>query len=415
MKALLRARLKLAGVVALPALLLIGIAVATLPSVSGYHSQDLELYRNSATNLVRGLLPYRDFAFEYPPLALLPFTLAGVFAKPSAELGSFALAFLVENAVITTLIALSVAQLARRVKERSALSAVLFFAVLTAIGAPLFPWRYDLFPTLLTAIALLAAISDRPAIAGAMIGLGACAKLYPLVLVPVFGAYYMSMNDRRSFARFGGSAFIAATAPLIPFLVLAPHELLSFIRYHELRGLELESVGAGMLLLTHLFGGPAIDTVQNFGAVHIQSPLAPPILAALPLLFLAAITLVTALAWRQFRAEFRLNRVVSHETLLRYLVAALLAFVVTNKVFSPQYVTWFLPFFPLLPLRHAALGAIAIALTIVIFPFHFLALVHLEALPVVLLNIRNALTIGLLVWLVMDREPMRALAPATLE
>ena len=163
------------------------------------------------------------------------------------------------------------------------------------------------------------------------------------------------------------------------------------------------SVSSGMLLLIHLFGGPAIGAAQSFGAIHVQSPLASPILAALPFLFLASITLVAAVAWSRFRAEFRLNRVVSYDTLLRYLVAALLVFVVTNKVFSPQYVTWFLPFFPLLSLRHAALGAIVIALTIAIFPFHFLGLMHFEPFSVVLLNTRNALTLALLVWLVMDR------------
>ncbi len=348
MTVFLRFQFKRWAVVALPALLLISIAIATFPQVSGYHAQDLALYRDSGMRLLQGAVPYRDFPFEYPPLALVPFTFAAIFVKPSAQIGSFALVFLLENAAICSVIALIVALQARRSAERSALSAVLLLATLAAIGAPLFPWRYDLFPTMLTAAALLAAVSRRPATAGVMIGLGICAKLYPLVLVPIFGAYYLSMNERRAFARFGASAAIATTVPLIPFLMLAPHDLLSFVRYHELRGLEIESVGAGVLMFIHLFGGPVVAAGQSFGAIHVQSPLAAPILLALPVVFLASIALVTALAWTRFRAEIRMAGAISGDTLLRYAVAALLTFVVTNKVFSPQYVTWFLPFFPLL-------------------------------------------------------------------
>lgn len=48
-------------------------------------------------------------------------------------------AFLLENAAICTIIALSVALLAHRFKQRNAPTAVLFFAALAAMGAPLFP------------------------------------------------------------------------------------------------------------------------------------------------------------------------------------------------------------------------------------------------------------------------------------
>lgn len=397
----------LCALVALPALLLIIVAVATMPSFSSYHYQDLELYRTCATSLMQGGVPYRDFSLEYPPLALVPFTIAGIFVAPTAPLGSFARALLIENAVICTLIAVVVTALARCLGGRAATHALLLFAVLVGIGAPLFPWRYDLFPALLTAAALLALVTDRPAIAGAMIALGVGAKLYPLVLVPVFGAYYLAVNDRRAIARFAGSAMVVGAVSVLPFLIIAPHELLSFLRYHELRGLEIESVAAGVLLLLRLLGGPPVSDAQNFGAIHIASPLASPILTALPVLFLAVMTVVTVLAWRAFRSEVRRNGRVARATILRFAVAALLGFILTNKVFSPQYVAWLLPFLPLLPRRQAALGAVVIALTIVIFPFSFVGLMHFEAFAVVLLNARNALALALLGGLVLHQQSRR--------
>ena len=64
-----RRHFTLIALVTLPAVLLVTIAVATMPTVSAFHAQDLALYRNSAASLLRGAVPYRDFAFEYPASA----------------------------------------------------------------------------------------------------------------------------------------------------------------------------------------------------------------------------------------------------------------------------------------------------------------------------------------------------------
>ena len=48
--------------------------VVTLPGIAQWHALDLSIYYQDSLQLLLGRMPYRDFALEYPPLALLPFT-----------------------------------------------------------------------------------------------------------------------------------------------------------------------------------------------------------------------------------------------------------------------------------------------------------------------------------------------------
>jgi len=53
---------------------------------------DLFVYRTYADLLAGGRLPYRDFGFEYPPLAAIPIWLAGL---PGRDEGAYAVSFAV--------------------------------------------------------------------------------------------------------------------------------------------------------------------------------------------------------------------------------------------------------------------------------------------------------------------------------
>ncbi len=107
----------------------------------------------------------------------------------------------------------------------------------------------------------------------------------------------------------------------------------------------------------------------------------------------------------RFREEQAADGRVTSESLIAYSVAALLVFIVTNKVFSPQYVIWLLPLAPLLRLRQASALLAICVLTIVQFPFNYDHLLDMELLPVLLLNLRNLLVVALLLWLLVERAP----------
>jgi uncharacterized membrane protein len=391
------------GLLAFQLIALLAVVFVTLPSVAQWHALDLSIYYQDSLQLLRGELPYRDFGLEYPPLALLPFALPrlATFGLPIDFIG-YVWLFLIQNAIFSTLIALVIAQIRGL---RAAGPALALYALLVAVSAPLLPWRYDLFPALLTALALLCLLRERPGWAGIWLGLGVAAKLYPAVLLLVFGAYYLAGKNRPALLHLALGSAGALAATLLPFVLIAPGPLLSFLRYHGLRGLQLESLPAGAIVLAHVLGMTPARLEFNYGALHVASPLADSVLSWLPVIFAVIFGAVLASCLARFREEQAAGGRVTSESLVAYSVAALLAFIITNKVFSPQYLIWLLPFAPLLRLRQASTLLAICAITIVLFPFDYDHLLSMELLPVLLLNLRNLLVVALLFWLLVERAP----------
>jgi uncharacterized membrane protein len=344
---------------------------------------------------------------EYPPLALLPFALPrlAVFGR-ALPFDTYVLLFLIENIIISGLVGLAIVWIFQHWRGRRVVPALAMYALFVTVAAPLIPWRFDLFPALLTAVALLCVLRGRPGWAGVWLGLGAAAKLYPLVLLPIFGAYYLAQADRRALVRLALGVAGALLLALAPFALAAPSSLTSFLRYHETRGLQLESLPAGAIILAHVFGRVAARLDWSYGALHLVSPLAPLALRWLPLALVAIYGAVLAGGLARFREERRAHGAVSNESLATYLVAALLAFIATNKVFSPQYLIWLLPFVPLLRPWKGALFAAICGITISLFPFDYDDLIAMETVPVLLLNLRNLLIVALLIWLLIERAPL---------
>src|SRR5215207_4078479 len=100
------------GLPAAQLIALLAVVFVTLPSVARWHALDLTLYYQNSLNLLHGQLPYRDFALEYPPLALLPFVLPrlATFGLP-IDFSGYAWLFLIQNALFSTLIALVIWQI----------------------------------------------------------------------------------------------------------------------------------------------------------------------------------------------------------------------------------------------------------------------------------------------------------------
>lgn len=386
---------------AFPVVLLVVLAFLPLPSFFRWHEGDLWLYYDTSLKLLQGKLPYRDFSLEYPPIALLPFVLPHLFVlgQPLSFIAYVRL-FLIENALFSGLVALLLVKaLSGWQRWRNSVLVLLIYILFVTIGLPLLPWRYDLFPALLTLLALLSVTTARPIPAGVWLSLSTVAKLYPVVLLPIFVAYYLAGKKYRALLRFSLSSVSATVILLLPFILTEPGKLLSFLHYHQLRGLQIESFLAGVILFVRIFGLTTAELVHNYGALHLESPLSVTTLEWLPLLFLLVFGVVLVNCWSRFKEEQVRNGTIASESLVAYVVVALLAFIATNKVFSPQYAVWLLPFAPLLRLRQVVLLLVIWTITIAIFPFTYEDLLALRPVAVLLLNLRNSLVFVLLLWL----------------
>src|SRR5204863_6178832 len=117
----------------------------------------------------------------YPPLSLVPFLLASYMSWSYAT--SFTILMGLCGAGCIVLIAKALKR-AGASTERMWM-ALLLFAVSPLVLGGLFGTRYDLWPTLLAVGGLVALVHERPLLAGALLGLGLAAKLWPGVLLPL--------------------------------------------------------------------------------------------------------------------------------------------------------------------------------------------------------------------------------------
>ena len=384
---------------------LLAVAAFTAPTtLRGLHG-DVGLYFDVGERLARGEVPYRDGPFEYPPLALVPIALARFVPSPqSVDLGTFAARLLVLNtalaAVAFTLVAWLAAQ-NRRDAWRSAATAGATFALGGVLLGALVVWRYDILAAVLTVGALALLVGGRPTLAGLALGAAVAAKLYAAPLAVLFIGWHLARREWSAAARFTAGFTAVGVAAFALFVV--PRLDPTFLSYQLDRGLQVESVPAGIVGLAHLLGVDAI-TSTGFGSVQVESALTGTLLAAFGWLAPIAVGLVVLAGLARLR-QGRDGGLDMVPTLAALAAATLLAVITTNKALSPQYLIWLLPFVPMLSAGPRHLMLAAIALTVLVFPILYAGLVALEPIPIVALNLRNALLIATLVWLVVEQTP----------
>ena len=84
--------------------------------------------------------------------------------------------------------------------------------------------------------------------------------------------------------------------------------------------------------------------------------------------------------------------------------------ILANKVLSPQYLAWLLPFAALLPGPQALLLVAASVLTTIEYPILFDALRAIDPFPVLVVNVRNAMLLVLFVWILVDSSSAQSAA-----
>ena len=178
--------------------------------------------------------------------------------------------------------------------------------------------NWDLIALALTALGIAAWAARRGGWAGVLLGLGVAAKFYPLV---VFGPLLVLCLRGGQLREFGKTLAAAVAAWLLvdlPVMIVAPSGWAYFYTFSKDRGADWGSV---WYMFEH-FNVPVLGNSQ-LSALNEMS-------AAF---FIAACAAIAVLALAAARRP-RLPQ-------LCFLVLA--AFLMTNKVWSPQYVVWLVP------------------------------------------------------------------------
>ncbi len=375
---------------------------------AGGQLTDIPTYKHYADEMRAGLVPYRDFALEYPPAALPAFLVPSLIAGRGSGFGAYVRDFELLMAVCgASAMGLGALVLSRqRVDTRRLIVGVAFAALTPLLIGSVILSRYDLWPAVLTIASLAAIVSARERIAFALLALAVAAKAYPIVILPLAVVYVWRSSGRRKAI---GCAAIFATvliACFLPFVILAPHGVWSTIRGQISRPLEIESLGASILLAAHQLSGTHLSLVASHGSQNLSGPTAARLASVLSLLQIAAVLLV----WLRF-----VRGPATRQRLLVASTAAVCAFVVFDHVLSPQYLIWLAPLVVALPgpraLVATALLASAMGLTQIWIPELFWQLTRFETVPSWAVLGRDVVLLALLATLAWPDLPVRRSGP----
>ncbi len=376
------------------------------PGWSGYPHHagitgDVRLYAGWASTLVSGHFPLGDPTWQYPPGAAGVLALPGL--SPLRYYPSFVALALIGDALV-------LAVLARRAAAGgSPAGAWVWILGTTALG-PIVENRFDTAPTLLAVAAL--AVATRPAsgpaagsvsgsrsgLAGALLGLGAAVKVWPVLLFPLIA--------RRRRAAAGA---LAVGGVIVVGLAAGGRlgEGLDFRHNQEARGLQTETLAATPYVLARAFGASGIRVVREYGAYQVHGPGVSVVVALTTVASAVVVLAVLGLAWRR-PGNLDLG------------LAGLLAVLLVARVLSPQYLVWALGLAALAvsnpasrQRRTAGLLVLACGLTQWLYPIWYVGLIHGAVGSALLLAVRNAVLVvagGLAVRAALA-SPMPALAP----
>ena len=326
------------------------------------------------SGLVRGgAVPYRDFRFEYPPAALPAMLL------PAYMSWSYATSFAVLMGACGGGCIAAAASALRAVGASAGRTwtALLAIGVSPLLLGSLFDTRFDLWPTLLAMAGLAAVVRERPLVSGGLLGLGFAAKLWPAVLLPIALVHLWRRRGSPS-AVAASAAFVGvAAACFLPFAVLAPDGLHAMFSDQLGRPLQVESLGAAVLMAAQHLGMHPLATVTTHGAQALQgrgAGLAADLSTACEVAAVLAIWIV-----------FFRRRDTEGETALLAAAGVVAALVAFDKVLSPQYLVWLVPFVLLVRggrgIAAGGLLLLALGLTQTWFPWHYFSLAFDHAAP----------------------------------
>jgi hypothetical protein len=291
------------------------------------------------------LPPFHALPLEYPPLSLVLFSLA-LFAP----LHYYTVAF----AILMALTIVFIYWLLLRHGPRGSALAFVIYMVIGAWGIAV--GRFDLVPAALTLLCVIAAERKRWTYAYIALAFAFLLKIYPLLFLPALfiaeqqdarrfytprqplnlaslpGELWKTLHGIRRWRWKNTIIFFAILLGVTGFFALLNFQgaVLSQLSYFANRPVQIESTGSPILFLAAHFGYP-VQIVASFGSTNVVSRLEMGVEFVLEMLFVAGYIYALSLQWR------------GKLDLTQAFIATLLVFIVTGKVFSPQYLMWLIP------------------------------------------------------------------------
>ena len=213
--------------------------------------------------------------------------------------------------------------------------AALFWTAFTAAAGPITYSRLDLIPGLLVALAA-AALFSHPKVASALLGFAAMSKLWPAALAAGLVDKWNRAATWSRLATFVGTLVVVGAITVV---ASGWDRLVSPLTYQDVRGLQIESILATPLMVAAtVFPGVWHINKAPSKSYEVFGPGVEQFLTAST--FVMACTVLFGVGWALWHF---LDDAWSPRSTAPFLLTMVLLLIVSNKVFSPQYVVWFGP------------------------------------------------------------------------
>ena len=286
-----------------------------------------------------GYLPYVDFHVGYPPLGFLPFL--GLAFLSNFDLMSYAILMRITNTFFLLVSVLLVYLAVYKVRgERDAiLSALMVMVSVSTISYN--RHSNESIPLFFALLALYFMLDGKPRLTGLAIGLGAMAKILPILLIIPAMKRFKLAKER---VQLLGFAYVSILLLNLPFMIANPFMWLGVYLYHGIRG-PWETIWAilegwyghgGAEALHPYFEG--FFTYMQLQGIYQPSPHDHAYYAwNYPWLT----TLLFILGGAMLLLSYYL---INEHDILEGAALTLFSFMFFSKGYSPQYVIFMLPF-----------------------------------------------------------------------
>ncbi len=353
------------------------VLLFVLVFMSGTAELDVLNFYAHSEAIKSGQMPYRDFVFEFPPFSLVFFIIPGLF---TSDLETYALLFGLE---VVVCIALTL-HFTLLICERIGANKLAVTFIFTMFFLMYFPIRkFDIFPACATLIALYFFMERRFGLAYGFAAFATLTKIYPALIILLF--LMLNMLDKsgrreRNIA-VGVVACAAVSVMAVGPLMLAGvpfTDCLGFIGFHADRGFQVESLFAEFVRVLTELGLTTSSIVPAHDTHDVVGPLCDAVMPYWTAVVVIAIGAMFVVSARfVIRNSGRLGAEWNDRSLVLMATVIILMFMMTNKVFSTQYMVWIMPMLALIPMMaknaDMKVAACVIVLLSVDFGRYFLA------------------------------------------
>lgn len=362
---------------------------------------DVANFYQQYLHLKNGEIPYKDFVFEYPPLAIIIIGIPGVL---SFSEDSYGIMFTIFSTIAAILCYYFLMKIGKNLGLKNRIISIMMILCTLLLTRCFF--RLELFLMLFVILGFYFYSEKRYELAFVMMSLGVMLKLVPVLFAIPMLIPFLLRKDYFELVKNVGICVVVCAAITLPFLIADSSSAFDYLTYHSDRMLQLESVAASFVLLINIFV-PIVDScVYEHGSQSILGSVPDAIASGIMYVMAIAVVIFVLFCVLRYREELKNE---NNALIIAMGIVSIMLFVALNKVFSSQYLIWVLPLIALLVVDHRSnntertilhLSVICLALTILeTYPLYPMLYQELNPIAVLVLLARNLVFCGIIFYI----------------